>query len=88
MFETLEKSEADTMNFIEPGSIDEAVRLLSENGSEAVILAGGLDLVPRLRHGEINPKTVVSVSAIEGLNQQDQLWLILARINLRGWLTA
>ena len=68
MIETLKKYDADTMDFVEPKSLDEAIRVLSENGPEAVILAGGLDLVPRLRLGEINPKTIVNASAIEGLD--------------------
>ena len=50
------------------GSIKEAISLLEKYGEEAKIIAGGTDLVPKLKAKEIEPKYVVDISGIENLN--------------------
>jgi len=40
---------------LEPTTIEEAVKLLIKYGNEAKVLAGGLDLVSKMRRWEINP---------------------------------
>src|SRR3990172_1068563 len=53
--------------YLRPGSIDEAVALLAEHGAEAVILAGGTDLVPRMKQMVARPKYVVDIRRIGAL---------------------
>jgi carbon-monoxide dehydrogenase medium subunit len=48
-----------------PRSVDEALRVLSERGSEAKLLAGGTDLLPQLKNGLLKPSWVVDLSGIE-----------------------
>jgi carbon-monoxide dehydrogenase medium subunit len=48
-----------------PRSLDEALRVLSERGSEAKLLAGGTDLLPQLKNGLLKPSWVVDLSGIE-----------------------
>jgi aerobic carbon-monoxide dehydrogenase medium subunit len=48
-----------------PRSIDEALRVLSERGSEAKLLAGGTDLLPQLKNGLLKPACVVDLSGVE-----------------------
>jgi CO/xanthine dehydrogenase FAD-binding subunit len=48
-----------------PRSIDEALRILSERGSEAKLLAGGTDLLPQLKNGLLKPACVVDLSGVE-----------------------
>jgi len=47
-----------------PAHLDEAVALLADHGPEARLLAGGTDLIIRIRDGSIRPRTVVDVKGI------------------------
>jgi CO/xanthine dehydrogenase FAD-binding subunit len=47
-----------------PDRLDDAVALLAEHGADARPLAGGTDLIIRLRDGSIRPKVVVDVKRI------------------------
>jgi CO/xanthine dehydrogenase FAD-binding subunit len=51
-----------------PTSLADAFALLAEPGSEARLLAGGTDLIIRLRDGSMRPKTVVDVKGIAELD--------------------
>ena len=54
--------------YFQVGSIKEAISLLEEHGEEAKIIAGGTDLVPKLKARETEPKYVVDISGIKDLN--------------------
>jgi CO/xanthine dehydrogenase FAD-binding subunit len=51
-----------------PTRLDAAVALLDEHGSEARLLAGGTDLIIRLRDGSIQPRIVVDLKRIAELD--------------------
>ena len=51
-----------------PTSLDEAFALLTEHGPDARLLAGGTDLIIRLRDGSIRPRTVVDIKRITDLD--------------------
>jgi CO/xanthine dehydrogenase FAD-binding subunit len=53
--------------YARPGSLAEAVTLLVERGPEARVLAGGTDLVIRLRDGSLAPALVVDVKRVPEL---------------------
>lgn len=55
-------------SYYEPKTIKEACRLLSEFGDETSVLAGGTDLIPKMKGGLIAPKHVVNIKKIPGLN--------------------
>jgi CO/xanthine dehydrogenase FAD-binding subunit len=61
-----------------PAHLDDALALLVDGGSDARLLAGGTDLIIRIRDGSIRPKTVVDVKAIAELQR-------LIRVE-NGWL--
>jgi 4-hydroxybenzoyl-CoA reductase subunit beta len=50
-----------------PTSVDEALGLLAELGERALVVAGGTDLVPNLKHGLFEAEVLVSLGAVEGL---------------------
>ena len=50
--------------YARPTSLDEAVALLAERGAEARVLAGGTDLIIRLRDGSMAPSLVVDVKRV------------------------
>jgi carbon-monoxide dehydrogenase medium subunit len=51
-----------------PAHLDDAVALLAEHGPDARLLAGGTDLIIRLRDGTIAPRVVVDVKRIVELD--------------------
>ena len=51
-----------------PTSLDDAVALLLEHGPAARLLAGGTDLIIRLRDGSVRPRVVVDVKRIAELD--------------------
>lgn len=54
--------------YFEPETIEEATQILSEYGERAQLLAGGVDLVPKLRRRMLAPECVVSLLRIPGLD--------------------
>lgn len=51
-----------------PGSVAEAVRLLQQHGDGAKLLAGGHSLLPAMRLRVAQPKVIVDLGAIPGLD--------------------
>jgi carbon-monoxide dehydrogenase medium subunit len=50
-----------------PASVDECLRMLAERGPEAKLVAGGTDLLPQLKNGQLKPACVVDLSGVERL---------------------
>src|SRR2546430_16303783 len=50
-----------------PVSLDEALRLLAENGDEAKVMAGGQSLIPLLKLRLAAPSMVVDIGRVPGL---------------------
>jgi len=53
--------------YFEPRTVAEATKLLSNYGGKARILAGGIDLIPRMRKGDIKPKYLINIQKVTGL---------------------
>ena len=54
--------------YLEPRTIEEAVRMLSVYGTKAKVIAGGCDLLPSIRQQRIQPEYVISIGNIPGLD--------------------
>ena len=54
--------------YFEPRTLAEAVQNLHMYGERAKVLAGGVDLVPKMRQRKIKPECVVSLQGIPGLD--------------------
>lgn len=54
-------------DFISPKTIDEAVQVLADCGTEARVLAGGTDLLIRMKRKQWTPRAVVSLRHVPGL---------------------
>jgi carbon-monoxide dehydrogenase medium subunit len=50
-----------------PRSLDEALRVLSDRGPDAKLLAGGTDLLPQMKNGLLTPACVVDLSGVARL---------------------
>jgi len=57
----------DPFEYFEPRTVEEATRLLFHFGKKARILAGGIDLIPRMQKGDIEVECVVNIQKIPGL---------------------
>lgn len=54
--------------YFEPQSVSECVELLREYGESAKIVAGGTDIVPKLKAGEVKPKAVISIAKLPDID--------------------
>lgn len=55
--------------YFAPTSVEEAVALLGRYGREARVLAGGTDLLVRMKLGHWNPRYIVNIKRIPGLRE-------------------
>ena len=54
--------------YLEPKTVEEAVKMLSDFGHKGVVLAGGTDLLIAMKRREINPQYVVNIKSITDLD--------------------
>ena len=55
-------------DYVVPGTVTEAIGLLTEHGTSAKLLAGGTDLLPRMKRGRNNPRVVIDLNRIVDLS--------------------
>lgn len=55
------------MRYIRPSSLEDAVGLLANTPGKAAVLAGGSDLLVRMKGGFIEPDLIIDIKAIDGL---------------------
>lgn len=58
-----------SFEYLEPGTLKEAAQLSKKYGGKAKVFAGGLDLVPRMRQGKVEPDYIISIRNIPGLDR-------------------
>lgn len=51
-------------DYVRPDRIQDALALLQEHGSQAAVLAGGTDLIVKLRRGSARPRVVIDIKRI------------------------
>jgi 4-hydroxybenzoyl-CoA reductase subunit beta len=52
-----------------PGSVTEAAKILNQEGPDAMLLAGGTDLLPNMKRGQQQPRTLVSLNRVRAFCQ-------------------
>jgi carbon-monoxide dehydrogenase medium subunit len=57
-----------SFDYVRPGSLDEAIRILNEREGEAKLLAGGYSLIPLLKLRLGQPGVLVDLQAVGGLD--------------------
>jgi len=67
-------------NYIRPRSLKEAVRALADLGPEAMAVAGGTDVYPKMKRGQFTPRHLVSLrflSELRGIRPgtRDGMWI-------------
>lgn len=58
-------------DFRAPRTLDEAAHILAGEGTDAMLLAGGTDLLPNMKRRQQVPKTLVSLRHVEALRQKE-----------------
>ncbi|MBI4288314.1 MAG: xanthine dehydrogenase family protein subunit M [Chloroflexi bacterium] len=53
--------------YLEPKSLTEACKLLLQNDGKARVVAGGTDLIPKMKRRDVNPRALISLHGIPGL---------------------
>ncbi|MFL5515239.1 MAG: FAD binding domain-containing protein, partial [Gemmatimonadales bacterium] len=76
-------------DYVRPGNLDEALRILKDREGEAKILSGGYSLIPLLKLRLAQPTVLVDIQAVGGMDgiiRTDDDWRIGARATHRSIL--
>lgn len=55
-------------DYYEPETLEEASELLSSQGRKPRVLAGGIDIIPRMRKGKIEVDSLINIQKVPGLD--------------------
>src|SRR5436309_3731971 len=58
--------------YLQPDSIGAAIRMMADNGPDAMFVAGGTDLYPNMKRRQQTPKVVVGLSRIPELSRIEE----------------
>ncbi|MGD0802713.1 MAG: xanthine dehydrogenase family protein subunit M [Candidatus Bathyarchaeia archaeon] len=75
-----------SFQYYAPTSVTEAAKLLDKHGVEAVVLAGGTDLLPKMKQALLKPRQVINLKQIPelvGVREEAELIRIGALTRLR-----
>ncbi|MBI3538070.1 MAG: FAD binding domain-containing protein, partial [Chloroflexi bacterium] len=53
--------------YLAPKNVDDAIKLLSDHGAGAMLVAGGTDLFPNMKRRQFTPKFLVGLNALAEL---------------------
>jgi 4-hydroxybenzoyl-CoA reductase subunit beta len=56
-------------SYVRPGSVAEAATVLAEYGSRAMLVAGGTDLLPKMKRGQMEPEILVGLGHLPELRE-------------------
>ena len=65
--------------YIQPLSLKQATRALADLGPDAMLVAGGTDVYPKMKRGQFTPRTLISLRALRELrgisHKKEGLWI-------------
>src|SRR5919108_1190583 len=66
-------------NYIQPRSLREATKVLADLGPDAMAVAGGTDVYPKMKRGQFTPRHLVSLRLLRELRgirpSREGLWI-------------
>jgi len=66
-------------DYLQPRSLREAIKVLGDLGSDAMVVAGGTDVYPKMKRGQFTPRHLVSLRTLrelKGIRQtKEGLWI-------------
>jgi 4-hydroxybenzoyl-CoA reductase subunit beta len=76
-------------NYVKPKSLQEAARLLADLGPDAMAVAGGTDLYPKMKRGQFTPRHLVSLRSLPEMKSirvdADGMWIGAGETLTRVW---
>ena len=51
--------------YLQPETVSEAVRMIADNGPDAMFVAGGTDLYPNMKRRQQTPKIVIGLERVK-----------------------
>jgi len=63
----MSRIQLNRFEYFEPDTVNEATGLLEKYGDEAKVIAGGIDLIPKMRTGSVNTDCLISIRSIKDL---------------------
>src|SRR5882724_4047344 len=57
------------MRYIQPGTAKEAASALAKEKGKAFVLAGGTDLLVKMKAGAVEPDLIVDIKSIKGIKE-------------------
>ena len=67
------------LNTIQPRSLKQATRALADLGADAMLVAGGTDVYPKMKRGQFTPRNLISLRLLrelKGIRQSKEgLWI-------------
>src|SRR5437879_11423264 len=55
--------------YLQPNSIDDAIRMIADNGPDAMFVTGGTDLYPNMKRRQQTPKIVIGLAQLKELRR-------------------
>ncbi|MDP6560558.1 MAG: FAD binding domain-containing protein, partial [Candidatus Binatia bacterium] len=52
------------LSYVRPKNLKEATKVLADLGPEAMAVAGGTDLYPKMKRGQFTPRYVISLKSL------------------------
>jgi carbon-monoxide dehydrogenase medium subunit len=82
--------EIEIQNYLQPLTAQEALGMLTEHGGRAVIIAGGTDVIPMLRQGDMKTDALVDITRLPGLQniENEGDWICLGGLVTHGQLAS
>ena len=78
-------------NYLQPRTLKQATEALADLGADAMLVAGGTDVYPKMKRGQFTPRNLISLRSLrelKGIRQsKDGLWIGAADGPL-GWAMA
>jgi len=66
-------------NYLQPRSLKQAAKALADLGGDAMLVAGGTDVYPKMKRGQFTPLHLISLRALrelKGIRQSSEgLWI-------------
>ena len=66
-------------NYIQPRTLRQATKALADLGPDAMLVAGGTDVYPKMKRGQFTPRNLISLRALPELKDirqsKDGLWI-------------
>src|SRR5713226_2713669 len=66
-------------NYIQPRSLKQATKALADLGSDAMLVAGGTDVYPKMKRGQFTPRHLISLRSLrelKGIRQNPEgIWI-------------